>query len=234
MENFWGLMEDMLCCIIILGLYFFWRNRQPIAQIVRRCIAYNPNETNRDSPPPPYIPVSCHEPTPFIDVSLRDSNATPTEGLISPISPTERHVVDQEGAIPLRPPSASRRSMVTFGRNHNMSTLFRSRSNSRENEGTHREVIIPQVMMGLRVSPLAVASELNAICSRDDTAMGAESDSDTQSCPGLTEPESIVSSPNRSNNSSDDESESIRREMIENVVEQNIRQLCFECPQPKP
>ena len=115
-----------------------------------------------------------------------------------------------------------------------MSTLFRSRSNSRENEGTHREIIIPQVMMGLRVSPLAVASELNAICSRDDTAMGAESDSDTQSCPGLTEPESIVSSPNRSNNSSDDESESIRREMIENVVEQNIRQLCFECPQPKP
>ena len=224
----------MLCCIIILGLYFFWRNRQPIAQIVRRCIAYNPNETNRDSPPPPYIPVSRHEPTPFIDVSLRDSNATPTEGLISPISPTERHVVDQEGAIPLRPPSASRRSMVTFGRNRNMSTLFRSRSNSRENEGTHREIIIPQVMMGLRVSPLAVASELNAICSRDDTAMGAESDSDTQSCPGLTEPESIVSSPNRSNNSSDVESENIRRVMIENILEQHVGQLCFESPQPKP
>ena len=234
MENFWGLMEDMFCCLIILGLYFLWRKRQPIAQIVRRCIAYNPNETNRDSPPPPYIPVSCHEPTPFIDVSLRDSNATPTEGLISPISPTERHVVDQEGAIPLRPPSASRRSMVTFGRNRNMSTLFRSRSNSRENEGTHREVIIPQVMMGLRVSPLAVASELNAICSRNDTAMGAETDSDTQSCPGLTEPESIVSSPNRSNNSSDVESENIRRVMIENILEQHVGQLCFESPQPKP
>ena len=234
MENFWGLMEDMLCCIIILGLYFFWRNRQPIAQIVRRCIAYNPNENNRDSPPPPYIPVSSHEPTPFIDVSLRDSNATPAEGLISSISPTERHVVDQEGAIPLRSPSVNRRSRVTFGRNRNLSTLFRSRSNSRENEGTHREVIIPQVVMGLRVSPLAVASELNAICNRDNTAMGAESDSDTQSCPGLTEHESIVSSPNRSNNSSDDESDSVRREMIENVIEQNIRQLCFESPQPKP
>ena len=234
MENFWGLMEDMLCCIIILGLYFFWRNRQPIAQIVRRCIAYNPNETNRDSPPPPYIPVSCHEPTPFIDVSLRDSNATPTEGLISPISPTERHVVDQEGAIPLRPPSVSRRAMVTFGRNRNLSTLFRSRSNSRENEGTRREVIIPQVISGLRVSPLAVASELRAIYSRDDTAMGAGTDSDTQSCPGLTEPESIVSSPNRSNNSSDVESENIRREMIENILEQHIGQLCFESPQPKP
>ena len=230
MENFWGLMEDMLCCLIILGLYFLWRKRQPIAQIFRRCIAYNPNETSQDSPPPPYIPVSRHEPTPFIDVS----NANPTEGLIRPISPTERHVVDQEGAIPLRPPSVSRGSMVTFGRNRNVSTLFRSRSNSRENEGTRREVIIPQVMMGLSVSPLAVARELNAICSRDNTAMGAESDSDTQSCPGLTEPESIVSSPNRSNNSSDDESESIRREMIENVVEQNIRQLCFECPQPIP
>ena len=234
MENFWGLMEDMFCCLIILGLYFLWRKRQPIAQIIRRCIAYNPNETNRDSPPPPYIPVSCHEPTPFIDVSLRDSNATPTEGLISPISPTERYVVDQEGAIPLRPPSVSRRSMVTFGRNRNLSTLFRSRSNSRENEGTHREVIIPQVMMGLRVSPLAVASELNAICNRDDTAMGAESDSDTQSCPGLIEPESIVSSPNRSNNSSDTESDSIRRLMIENIVEQHVGQLCFESPQPKP
>ena len=234
MENFWGLMEDMLCCIIILGLYFFWRNRQPIAQIVRRCIAYNPNETNRDSPPPPYIPVSCQEPTPFIDVSLRDSNATPAEGLISSISPTERHVVDQEGAIPLRSPSVSRRSRITFGRNRNLSTLFRSRSNSRENVGTHREVIIPQVMMGLRVSPLAVASELNAICNRDDTAMGAESDSDTQSCPGLTEHESIVSSPNRSNNSSDAESGNIRREMIENVLEQHVGQLCFESPQPKP
>ena len=234
MENFWGLMEDMFCCLIILGLYFLWRKRQPIAQIIRRCIAYNPNETNRDSPPPPYIPVSSHEPTPFIDVSLRDSNATPAEGLISSISPTERHVVDQEGAIPLRSPSISRRSRVTFGRNRNLSTLFRSRSNSRENEGTHREVIIPQVVMGLRVSPLAVASELNAICNRDNTAMGAESDSDTQSCPGLTEHESIVSSPNRSNNSSDDESDSIRREMIENVIEQNIRQLCFESPQPNP
>jgi len=234
MENFWGLMEDMFCCLLILGLYFLWRKRQPIAQIVRRCIAYNPNETNRDSPPPPYIPVSCHEPTPFIDVSLRDSNATPTEELISPISPTERHVVDQEGAIPLRPPSVSRRAMVTFGRNRNLSTLFRSRSNSRENEGTRREVIIPQVITGLRVSPLAVASELNAICSRDDTAMGAESDSDTQSCPGLTEPESIVSSPNRSNNSSDVESENIRREMIENILEQHVGQLCFESPQPKP
>ena len=224
----------MFCCLIILGLYFLWRKRQPIAQIIRRCIAYNPNETNRDSPPPPYIPVSCQEPTPFIDVSLRDSNATPAEGLISSISPTERHVVDQEGAIPLRSPSVSRRSRVTFGRNRNLSTLFRSRSNSRENEGTHREVIIPQVVMGLRVSPLAVASELNAICNRDNTAMGAESDSDTQSCPGLTEHESIVSSPNRSNNSSDDESDSIRREMIENVIEQNIRQLCFESPQPNP
>ena len=224
----------MFCCLIILGLYFLWRKRQPIAQIIRRCIAYNPNETNRDSPPPPYIPVSSHEPTPFIDVSLRDSNATPAEGLISSISPTERHVVDQEGAIPLRSPSISRRSRVTFGRNRNLSTLFRSRSNSRENEGTHREVIIPQVVMGLRVSPLAVASELNAICNRDNTAMGAESDSDTQSCPGLTEHESIVSSPNRSNNSSDDESDSIRREMIENVIEQNIRQLCFESPQPNP
>ena len=230
MENFWGLMEDMFCCLIILGLYFLWRKRQPIAQIFRRCIAYNPNETSQDSPPPPYIPVSRHEPTPFIDVS----NANPAEGLIRPISPTERHVVDQEGAIPLRPPSASRRSMVTFGRNRNMSTLFRSRSNSRENEGTHREVIIPQVMMGLSVSPLAVARELNAICSRDDTAMGAESDSDTQSCPGLTEPESIVSSPNRSNNSSDVESENIRREMIENILEQHVGQLCFESPQPKP
>ena len=163
MENFWGLMEDMFCCLIILGLYFLWRKRQPIAQIIRRCIAYNPNETNRDSPPPPYIPVSSHEPTPFIDVSLRDSNATPTEGLISPISPTERHVVDQEGAIPLRSPSVSRRAMVTFGRNRNLSTLFRSRSNSRENEGTRREVIIPQVISGLRVSPLAVASELLTI-----------------------------------------------------------------------
>ena len=224
----------MFCCLIILGLYFLWRKRQPIAQIVRRCIAYNPNETNRDSPPPPYIPVSCQEPTPFIDVSLRDSNATPAEGLISSISPTERHVVDQEGAIPLRSPSVSRRSRVTFGRNRNLSTLFRSRSNSRENEGTHREVIIPQAIMGLRVSPLAVASELNAICNRDNTAMGAESDSDTQSCPGLTEHESIVSSPNRSNNSSDTESDSIRREMIENVIEQNIRQLCFESPQPNP
>ena len=224
----------MFCCLIILGLYFLWRKRQPIAQIIRRCIAYNPNETNRDSPPPPYIPVSCQEPTPFIDVSLRDSNATPAEGLISSISPTERHVVDQEGAIPLRSPSVSRRSRVTFGRNRNLSTLFRSRSNSRENEGTHREVIIPQVVMGLRVSPLAVASELNAICNRDNTAMGAESDSDTQSCPGLTEHESIVSSPNRSNNSSDDESDSVRREMIENVIEQNIRQLCFESPQPNP
>ena len=224
----------MFCCLIILGLYFLWRKRQPIAQIIRRCIAYNPNETNRDSPPPPYIPVSCQEPTPFIDVSLRDSNATPAEGLISSISPTERHVVDQEGAIPLRSPSISRRSRVTFGRNRNLSTLFRSRSNSRENEGTHREVIIPQVVMGLRVSPLAVASELNAICNRDNTAMGAESDSDTQSCPGLTEHESIVSSPNRSNNSSDTESDSIRREMIENVIEQNIRQLCFESPQPNP
>ena len=234
MENFWGLMEDMFCCLIILGLYFLWRKRQPIAQIIRRCIAYNPNETNRDSPPPPYIPVSSHEPTPFIDVSLRDSNATPAEGLISAISPTERHVVDQEGAIPLRSPSVSRRSRITFGRNRNLSTLFRSRSNSRENVGTHREVIIPQAMMGLRISPLAVASELNAICNRDDTAMGAESDSDTQSCPGLTEHESIVSSPNRSNNSSDTESDSIRREMIENVIEQNIRQLCFESPQPKP
>ena len=234
MENFWGLMEDMLCCLIILGLYFFWRNRQPIAQIVRRCIAYNPNETNRDSPPPPYIPVSSHEPTPFIDVSLRDSNATPAEGLISSISPTERHVVDQEGAIPLRSPSVSRRSRITFGRNRNLSTLFRSRSNSRENVGTHREVIIPQVMMGLRISPLAVASELNAICNRDDTAMGAESDSDTQSCPGLTEHESIVSSPNRSNNSSDTESDSVRRLMIENIVEQHVGQLCFESPQPKP
>ena len=224
----------MFCCLIILGLYFLWRKRQPIAQIIRRCIAYNPNETNRDSPPPPYIPVSCQEPTPFIDVSLRDSNATPAEGLISAISPTERHVVDQEGAIPLRSPSVNRRSRITFGRNRNLSTLFRSRSNSRENVGTHREVIIPQVMMGLRISPLAVASELNAICNRDDTAMGAESDSDTQSCPGLTEHESIVSSPNRSNNSSDTESDSIRREMIENVIEQNIRQLCFESPQPKP
>ena len=224
----------MFCCLIILGLYFLWRKRQPIAQIIRRCIAYNPNETNRDSPPPPYIPVSCQEPTPFIDVSLRDSNATPAEGLISAISPTERHVVDQEGAIPLRSPSVSRRSRITFGRNRNLSTLFRSRSNSRENVGTHREVIIPQVMMGLRISPLAVASELNAICNRDNTAMGAESDSDTQSCPGLTEHESIVSSPNRSNNSSDTESDSIRREMIENVIEQNIRQLCFESPQPKP
>ena len=224
----------MFCCLIILGLYFLWRKRQPIAQIIRRCIAYNPNETNRDSPPPPYIPVSCQEPTPFIDVSLRDSNATPAEGLISAISPTERHVVDQEGAIPLRSPSVNRRSRITFGRNRNLSTLFRSRSNSRENVGTHREVIIPQVMMGLRVSPLAVASKLNAICNRDDTAMGAESDSDTQSCPGLIEPESIVSSPNRSNNSSDTESDSIRREMIENVIEQNIRQLCFESPQPKP
>ena len=230
MENFWGLMEDMFCCLIILGLYFLWRKRQPIAQIFRRCIAYNPNETSQDSPPPPYIPVSRHEPTPFIDVS----NANPTEGLIRPISPTERHVVDQEGAIPLRPPSVSRRSMVTFGRNRNMSTLFRSRSNSRENEGTHREVIIPQVMMGLRVSPLAVASELRAICSRDDTAMGAGTDSDTQSCPGLTEPESIVSSPNRSNNSSDVESENIRRVMIENILEQHVGQLCFESPQPKP
>ena len=234
MENFWGLMEDMFCCLIILGLYFLWRKRQPIAQIIRRCIAYNPNETNRDSPPPPYIPVSGHEPTPFIDVSLRDSNATPTEGLISPISPTERHVVDQEGAIPLRSPSVSRRAMVTFGRNRNLSTRFRSRSNSRENEGTRREVIIPQVISGLRVSPLAVASELRAIYSRDDTAMGAGTDSDTQSCPGLTEHESIVSSPNRSNNSSDDESDSVRREMIENVIEQNIRQLCFESPQPNP
>ena len=234
MENFWGLMEDMFCCLIILGLYFLWRKRQPIAQIVRRCIAYNPNETNRDSPPPPYIPVSCQEPTPFIDVSLRDSNATPAEGLISAISPTERHVVDQEGAIPLRSPSVSRRSRITFGRNRNLSTLFRSRSNSRENVGTHREVIIPQVMMGLRISPLAVASELNAICNRDDTAMGAESDSDTQSCPGLTEHESIVSSPNRSNNSSDTESDSIRRLMIENIVEQHVGQLCFESPQPKP
>ena len=230
MENFWGLMEDMLCCLIILGLYFLWRKRQPIAQIFRRCIAYNPNETSQDSPPPPYIPVSRHEPTPFIDVS----NANPTEGLIRPISPTERHVVDQEGAIPLRPPSVSRGSMVTFGRNRNVSTLFRSRSNSRENEGTHREVIIPQVMMGLRVSPLAVASELRAICSRDDTAMGAGTDSDTQSCPGLTEPESIVSSPNRSDNSSDAESGNTRREMIENVLEQHVGQFCFECPQPKP
>ena len=234
MENFWGLMEDMFCCLIILGLYFLWRKRQPIAQIVRRCIAYNPNETNRDSPPPPYIPVSCQEPTPFIDVSLRDSNATPAEGLISAISPTERHVVDQEGAIPLRSPSVSRRSRITFGRNRNLSTLFRSRSNSRENVGTHREVIIPQVMMGLRISPLAVASELNAICNRDDTAMGAESDSDTQSCPGLTEHESIVSSPNRSNNSSDAESGNTRREMFENVLEQHVGQFCFECPQPKP
>ena len=220
----------MLCCLIILGLYFLWRKRQPIAQIFRRCIAYNPNETSQDSPPPPYIPVSRHEPTPFIDVS----NANPTEGLIRPISPTERHVVDQEGAIPLRPPSVSRGSMVTFGRNRNVSTLFRSRSNSRENEGTRREVIIPQVMMGLSVSPLAVARELNAICSRDDTAMGAESDSDTQSCPGLTEPESIVSSPNRSNNSSDVESENIRRVMIENIIEQHVGQLCIESPQPKP
>ena len=230
MENFWGLMEDMFCCLIILGLYFLWRKRQPIAQIFRRCIAYNPNETSQDSPPPPYIPVSRHEPTPFIDVS----NANPTEGLIRPISPTERHVVDQEGAIPLRPPSVSRGSMVTFGRNRNVSTLFRSRSNSRENEGTHREVIIPQVMMGLRVSPLAVASELRAICSRDDTAMGAGTDSDTQSCPGLTEPESIVSSPNRSDNSSDAESGNTRREMFENVLEQHVGQFCFECPQPKP
>ena len=230
MENFWGLMEDMFCCLIILGLYFLWRKRQPIAQIFRRCIAYNPNETSQDSPPPPYIPVSRHEPTPFIDVS----NANPTEGLIRPISPTERQVVDQEGAIPLRPPSVSRGSMVTFGRNRNVSTLFRSQSNSRENEGTHREVIIPQVMMGLSVSPLAVARELNAICSRDDTAMGAESDSDTQSCPGLTEPESIVSSPNRSNNSSDAESGNTRREMIENVLEQHVGQFCFESPQPEP
>ena len=230
MENFWGLMEDMLCCLIILGLYFLWRKRQPIAQLFRRCIAYNPNETSQDSPPPPYIPVSRHEPTPFIDVS----NANPTEGLIRPISPTERHVVDREGAIPLRPPSVSRRSMVTFGRNRNLSTLFRSRSNSRENEGTRREVIIPQVISGLRVSPLAVASELRAIYSRDDTAMGAGTDSDTQSCPGLTEPESIVSSPNRSNNSSDTESGTIRREMIENVLEQHVGQFCFESPQPKP
>ena len=230
MENFWGLIEDMLCCLVILGLYFLWRKRQPIAQIFRRCIAYNPNETSQDSPPPPYIPVSRHEPTPFIDVS----NANPTEGLIRPISPTERHVVDQEGAIPLRPPSVSRRSMVTFGRNRNMSTLFRSRSNSRENEGTRREVIIPQVMMGLSVSPLAVARELNAICSRDDTAMGAGTDSDTQSCPGLTEPESIVSSPNRSNNSSDAESGNTRREMFENALEQHVGQFCFECPQQKP
>ena len=234
MENFWGLMEDMFCCLIILGLYFLWRKRQPIAQIIRRCIAYNPNETNRDSPPPPYIPVSCQEPTPFIDVSLRDSNATPAEGLISAISPTERHVVDQEGAIPLRSPSISRRSRITFGRNRNLSTLFRSRSNSRENVGTHREVIIPQVMMGLRISPLAVASELNAICNRDDTAMGAESDSDTQSCPGLTEPESIVSSPNRSKNSSDADSGNTRREMFENALEQHVGQLCIESPQPKP
>ena len=89
-------------------------------------------------------------------------------------------------------------------------------------------------MMGLRVSPLAVASELNAICSRNDTAMGAESDSDTQSCPGLTEPESIVSSPNRSNNSSDVESENIRRVMIENIIEQHVGQLCMEIPQPEP
>ena len=89
-------------------------------------------------------------------------------------------------------------------------------------------------MTGLRVSPLAVASELRAICSRDDTAMGAEADSDTQSCPGLTEPESIVSSPNRSNNSSDVESENIRRVMIENILEQHVGQLCFESPQPKP
>ena len=230
MENFWGLIEDMLCCLVILGLYFLWRKRQPIAQIFRRCIAYNPNETSQDSPPPPYIPVSRHEPTPFIDVS----NANPTEGLIRPISPTERHVVDQEGAIPLRPPSVSRRAMVTFGGNRNVSTLFRSRSNSRENEGTRREVIIPQVMMGLRVSPLAVASELRAICSRDDTAMGAEADSDTQSCPGLTEAESIVNSPNRSDNSSDTESENTRRVMIENVLEQHVGQFCFESPQPKP
>ena len=230
MENFWGLIEDMLCCLVILGLYFLWRKRQPIAQIFRRCIAYNPNETSQDSPPPPYIPVSRHEPTPFIDVS----NANPTEGLIRPISPTERHVVDQEGAIPLRPPSVSRRSMVISGRNRNLSTLIRSRSNSRENEGTRREVIIPQVMMGLSVSPLAVARELNAICSRDDTAMGAGTDSDTQSCPGLTEPESIVSSPNRSNNSSDAESGNTRREMFENALEQHVGQFCFECPQPKP